>query len=88
MRFPEQLRTLVTYMRGGGSKGVFSSREDLSPGAQRPGRARKAFLLRVIGSPSLRPDQDVDYLLGRISIGRTFVAWSGNPANVTCRVLF
>ncbi len=38
-------------MRGGTSKGVFFSLDDLPLEAQEPGEARDAILLRVIGSP-------------------------------------
>ena len=46
-----QIRIAATYMRGGTSKGVFFRLEDLPASAQRPGQARDAFLMRVIGSP-------------------------------------
>ncbi|HIF5825066.1 TPA: 2-methylaconitate cis-trans isomerase PrpF [Vibrio parahaemolyticus] len=46
-----QIKVPATYMRGGTSKGVFFSLEDLPPEAQVPGAARDKLLLRVIGSP-------------------------------------
>lgn len=46
-----QIKVAATYMRGGTSKGVFFRLQDLPAAAQVPGRARDAFLLRVIGSP-------------------------------------
>ncbi len=46
-----QLRIPATYMRGGTSKGVFFRLEDLPESARKPGAARDALLLRVIGSP-------------------------------------
>lgn len=46
-----QIRIPATYIRGGTSKGVFFSLEDLPEAAQLPGAARDALLLRVIGSP-------------------------------------
>ncbi|WP_454829667.1 2-methylaconitate cis-trans isomerase PrpF [Pseudoxanthomonas wuyuanensis] len=46
-----QTRIPATYMRGGTSKGVFFSLQDLPGRAQVPGPARDALLLRVIGSP-------------------------------------
>ena len=46
-----QIKIPATYMRGGTSKGVFFSLEDLPVSAQIPGAARDALLLRVIGSP-------------------------------------
>ena len=46
-----QIRVPAVYMRGGTSKGVFFKLEDLPGAARRPGPARDAFLMRVIGSP-------------------------------------
>ncbi len=46
-----QIKIPATYMRGGTSKGVFFSLKDLPEVAQKPGAARDALLLRVIGSP-------------------------------------
>ena len=46
-----QIKIPATYMRGGTSKGVFFSLQDLPVPAQVPGAARDALLLRVIGSP-------------------------------------
>ncbi|MFJ4194708.1 2-methylaconitate cis-trans isomerase PrpF [Pseudomonas sp. NPDC089534] len=46
-----QIKIPATYMRGGTSKGVFFSLQDLPEAAQVPGPARDALLLRVIGSP-------------------------------------
>ena len=49
--YPAQIRIPATYIRGGTSKGVFSSLADLPAPAQQPGASRDALLLRVIGSP-------------------------------------
>lgn len=46
-----QIRVPATYMRGGTSKGVFFKLTDLPEPCQKPGPARDALLLRVIGSP-------------------------------------
>ena len=46
-----QIKIPATYIRGGTSKGVFFSCEDLPEAAQVPGAARDAILQRVIGSP-------------------------------------
>ncbi|EGQ8218989.1 2-methylaconitate cis-trans isomerase PrpF [Vibrio parahaemolyticus] len=46
-----QIKVPATYLRGGTSKGVFFSLEDLPPEAQVAGEARDKLLLRVIGSP-------------------------------------
>jgi probable AcnD-accessory protein PrpF len=51
MAFPAQIKIPATYMRGGTSKGVFFSLQDLPESAQVPGPERDALLLRVIGSP-------------------------------------
>ena len=106
-----QIKIPATYMRGGTSKGVFFSLQDLPASAQVPGPARDALLLRVIGSPdpygkqidgmggatsstsksvivakSSRPDHDVDYLFGQVSIDKAFVDWSGNCGNLSAAV--
>ena len=106
-----QIRIPATYLRGGTSKGVFFRLQDLPEPAQRPGAARDALLLRVIGSPdpygkqidgmggatsstsktvivarSSRPDHDVDYLFGQVSIDQAFVDWSGNCGNLSAAV--
>ena len=111
MAHAPQVRVPATYMRGGTSKGVFFRLEDLPAAAQRPGAARDALLLRVIGSPdpygkqmdgmggatsstsktaivskSSRPDHDVDYLFGQVSIDKAFVDWSGNCGNLSAAV--
>ncbi|MEJ6590676.1 MAG: 2-methylaconitate cis-trans isomerase PrpF [SAR86 cluster bacterium] len=46
-----QIKIPATYMRGGTSKGVFFSLNDMPESTQVAGAARDAFLLRVIGSP-------------------------------------
>lgn len=46
-----QIKIPATYIRGGTSKGVFFSLEELPEAAQQPGAARDAILQRVIGSP-------------------------------------
>lgn len=51
MEHAAQIKIPATYMRGGTSKGVFFSLQDLPEVAQVPGAARDALLLRVIGSP-------------------------------------
>lgn len=51
MSFQPQIKVPATYMRGGTSKGVFFGLQDLPEAAQKPGTARDALLLRVIGSP-------------------------------------
>jgi len=51
MAHAPQIRIPASYMRGGTSKGVFFSLQDLPESARVPGPARDALLLRVIGSP-------------------------------------
>jgi hypothetical protein len=51
MAFLPQLKIPATYMRGGTSKGVFFSLQDLPLAAKVPGPYRDALLLRIIGSP-------------------------------------
>lgn len=51
MPIARQQRIPATYMRGGTSKGVFFSLNDLPEAARVPGAARDALLMRVIGSP-------------------------------------
>ncbi|MBS99728.1 MAG: 2-methylaconitate cis-trans isomerase PrpF [Oceanospirillaceae bacterium] len=46
-----QIKVPATYIRGGTSKGVFFSLEELPESCRVPGPARDALLLRVIGSP-------------------------------------
>ena len=40
----------------------------------------------VILSTSTRPDHDVDYLYGQVSIDKSFVDWSGNCGNLSAAV--
>lgn len=111
MAYAPQIKVPATYMRGGTSKGVFFRLQDLPDAAQKPGPARDALLLRVIGSPdpygkqidgmggatsstsktvilskSSKPDHDVDYLFGQVSIDKPFVDWSGNCGNLSAAV--
>ncbi|MFT0547664.1 2-methylaconitate cis-trans isomerase PrpF [Allopusillimonas ginsengisoli] len=51
MTHPPQIKIPATYLRGGTSKGVFFRLQDLPEAARKPGAARDALLLRVIGSP-------------------------------------
>ncbi len=106
-----QVKVPATYMRGGTSKGVFFSLQDLPERCRQPGAARDQLLLRVIGSPdpyakqidgmggatsstsktvilskSSRPDHDIDYLFGQVSIDKAFVDWSGNCGNLSSAV--
>ncbi len=110
-RVRPQLRIPATYIRGGTSKGVFFSLNDLPPEAQVAGDARDKLLMRVIGSPdpyakqidgmggatsstsktvivcaSNKPNHDVDYLFGQVSIDNPFVDWSGNCGNLSAAV--
>ena len=66
MAHAPQIRIPATYMRGGTSKGVFFSLQDLPASAQVPGAARDALLLRVIGSPDPY-DKQIDGMGGATS---------------------
>nr|WP_314638377.1 2-methylaconitate cis-trans isomerase PrpF [uncultured Pseudomonas sp.] len=66
MAHAPQIKIPATYMRGGTSKGVFFSLEDLPETAQIPGPARDALLLRVIGSPDPY-DKQIDGMGGATS---------------------
>ena len=50
------------------------------------GGATSSTSKTVILDKSDRPDHDVDYLFGQVSIDRPFVDWSGNCGNLTAAV--
>lgn len=50
------------------------------------GGATSSTSKTVILSKSSRPDHDVDYLFGQVSIDRAFVDWSGNCGNLSAAV--
>mgnify|MGYP002737661315 CR=1 FL=1 len=50
------------------------------------GGATSSTSKSVIVSPSTRPDHDVDYLFGQVSIDKAFVDWSGNCGNLSSAV--
>ncbi|WP_341891718.1 2-methylaconitate cis-trans isomerase PrpF [Variovorax sp. YR752] len=50
------------------------------------GAATSSTSKTVILSKSSRPDHDVDYLFGQVSIERPFVDWSGNCGNLSAAV--
>ena len=66
MSHAPQIKIPATYMRGGTSKGVFFSLQDLPEAAQIPGPARDALLLRVIGIPDPY-DKQIDGMGGATS---------------------
>jgi probable AcnD-accessory protein PrpF len=112
MTYPrKQISIRATYMRGGTSKGVFFTSDDLPEAVRNDPTARDRLMLRVVGSPdpygkhidgmggatsstskvvlvskSSRPDCDVDYLFGAVSIEKPVVDWSGNCGNLTSAV--
>ena len=112
MAIPQkQIAIRATYMRGGTSKGVFFTPNDLPDVLRTDPVALDRFMLRVIGSPdaygrqtdgmggatsstskvvlvskSSRPDCDVDYRFGAVSIEKPLVDWSGNCGNLTSAV--
>ena len=50
------------------------------------GAATSSTSKTVILSKSSRPDHDIDYLFGQVSIDKPFVDWSGNCGNLTAAV--
>ncbi|MET0351001.1 MAG: PrpF domain-containing protein, partial [Rhizobacter sp.] len=50
------------------------------------GAATSSTSKTVILSRSSRPDHDVDYLFGQVSIDQPFVDWSGNCGNLSAAV--
>lgn len=50
------------------------------------GNASSSTSKAVILDKSSRPDHDVDYLFGQVSIDKPFVDWSGNCGNLTAAV--
>ena len=50
------------------------------------GGATSSTSKTVILSPSERPNHDVDYLFGQVSIDKAFVDWSGNCGNLSSAV--
>ncbi|NHA14667.1 2-methylaconitate cis-trans isomerase PrpF [Thioalkalivibrio sp. XN279] len=50
------------------------------------GGATSSTSKTVILCPSTRPDHDVDYLFGQVSIDKPFIDWSGNCGNLTAAV--
>jgi probable AcnD-accessory protein PrpF len=50
------------------------------------GGATSSTSKAVIVSKSARPDHDVDYLFGQVSIDKAFVDWSGNCGNLSSAV--
>ena len=50
------------------------------------GGATSSTSKTVILSKSTRPDHDVDYLFGQVSIDSAFVDWSGNCGNLSAAV--
>ncbi len=50
------------------------------------GGATSSTSKSVILSKSTRPDHDVDYLFGQVSIDKPFVDWSGNCGNLSAAV--
>jgi 2-methylaconitate cis-trans-isomerase PrpF len=49
------------------------------------GAATSSTSKTVIIGKSTRPDHDVDYLFGQVSIDQPFVDWSGNCGNLSAR---
>ncbi|WP_339483282.1 2-methylaconitate cis-trans isomerase PrpF [Pseudomonas sp. RL_5y_Pfl2_73] len=78
MAHAPQIKIPATYMRGGTSKGVFFSLQDLPEAARVPGAVRDALLLRVIGSPDPYEKQ-IDGMGGATSSTSKTVILSKSP---------
>lgn len=50
------------------------------------GGATSSTSKTVILSQSIKPEHDVDYLFGQVSIDKAFVDWSGNCGNLSAAV--
>src|SRR5690606_29615425 len=50
------------------------------------GGATSSTSKTVILSKSSRPDHDIDYLFGQVSIDKPFIDWSGNCGNLSAAV--
>ena len=50
------------------------------------GNASSSTSKAVILDKSSKPDHDVDYLFGQVSVDKPFVDWSGNCGNLTAAV--
>ena len=50
------------------------------------GAATSSTSKTVILSKSTRPDHDIDYLFGQVSIDKPFIDWSGNCGNLSSAV--
>src|SRR3546814_7895399 len=50
------------------------------------GGATSSTSKTVILSKSNRPDHDIDYLFGQVSIEKPFIDWSGNCGNLSAAV--
>ena len=55
-------------------------------GSQRDGGATSSTSKTVLLAKSSRPEHDVDYLFGQVSIDKAFVDWSGNCGNLSAAV--
>ncbi|WP_339505184.1 2-methylaconitate cis-trans isomerase PrpF [Pseudomonas sp. RL_105y_Pfl2_101] len=78
MAHAPQIKIPATYMRGGTSKGVFFSLQDLPEAARVPGAVRDSLLLRVIGSPDPYEKQ-IDGMGGATSSTSKTVILSKSP---------
>ncbi len=83
-----QIRIPATYIRGGTSKGVFFSLEELPEVAQVPGPARDALLQRVIGSPDPYGKQTDGMGGATSSTSKTVILAKSNQPNHDVDYLF
>ncbi|MCO4838403.1 MAG: putative methylaconitate Delta-isomerase PrpF, partial [Oceanospirillaceae bacterium] len=83
-----QIKIPATYMRGGTSKGVFFSLNDLPKAAQVAGKARDAILMRVIGSPDPYAKQTDGMGGATSSTSKTVIVSKSNQADHDVDYLF
>ncbi|MGR5341485.1 2-methylaconitate cis-trans isomerase PrpF [Vibrio astriarenae] len=65
---------------------VIGSPDSYSKQIDGMGGATSSTSKAVIVSKSAKPDHDVDYLFGQVSIDKAFVDWSGNCGNLSAAV--
>ena len=88
LSFQPQLKIPATYMRGGTSKGIFFSCQDLPKAAQVPGKIRDAILLSVIGSPDPYGKQTDGMGGGTSSTSKTVIISKSDKADHDVDYLF
>lgn len=88
LSFQPQLKIPATYMRGGTSKGMFFSCQDLPTAAQVAGKIRDAILLSIIGSPDPYGKQTDGMGGGTSSTSKTVIVSKSNKNDHDVDYLF